>query len=191
MKKYCLLVCITLLPLFSVILMFSGLETQHREHNTDYKFFVKQEPSFQMFFINPFVCGECDVEIYEVSPLSRIQEIANYCRQRFGLSNLRMCHAIFAESQRQAHSATQNLGAITQVATNFINKSNIENKTNFSFPSMNDKIIVPECMLPLSAKWRDDADGTFRIDVSCEKTNRSSPQNRWTVTLQVISNEIE
>ncbi|MGU3577277.1 hypothetical protein ACLBWZ_17340 [Brucellaceae bacterium C25G] len=188
MKRYALIACSALLPLFITALLFTGIETQHREHNTDYIFFIKQQPSLQLFFVNPIACGECDIEIYEKLPLSRIEEIRNYCQQRFGLNELRMCHAIFAESQRQARVNMQNLDAINLVAARFINNSNIENDTNFLFPSVNSKTVVPECVLPLSVKWRTDTDKKNRIIVSCEETNHSELQNRWDVTLPIFSN---
>ncbi|NKX17341.1 hypothetical protein HGG75_26450 [Ochrobactrum pseudogrignonense] len=40
--------------------------------------FIKQRPSPQIFFENPMVCGECDVEIYESLSLSRIEEIQTF-----------------------------------------------------------------------------------------------------------------
>lgn len=188
MKKLALVASIALLPLICAALLFTGIETHHREHGTDYTFFIKQQPSLQMFFNNPIVCGECDVEAYEKLPLSHIEEIRSYCRQRFGLSNLRMCHAIFAESQRQARSGAQNLDVIAQVATRFINNSNIENNTNFAFPVVNGKTFVPECALPLGAAWREDDDKIPRINVSCEESTRPAPQDRWDVMLPVHSN---
>lgn len=188
MKKYALIACTALLLLLSTAYLFTGIETQHREHSTDYTFFIKQQPALQIFFNDPIACGECDVEIYEKLPLSRLEEIRNYCGQRFGLNNLRMCHAIFAESQRQTRSNMQNHDVIEQVAARFINGSNIENGTNFLFQSVNNKTFVPECVLPLSVKWRGDADKKDRITVSCEETNHAKPQNRWDVTLPVFLN---
>ncbi|WP_343808139.1 hypothetical protein [Paenochrobactrum glaciei] len=188
MKKYALITCTALLPLLNAAYLFTGIETQHREHSTNYTFFIKQRPSLQFFFDNPIACGECDVEIYEKLPLSRLEEIRNYCGQRFGLNNLRMCHAIFAESQRQTRSNMQGHDAIEQVAARFINGSNIENGTNFLFPYVNSKTFVPECVLPLRVKWRADAEKKDRIIVSCEETKHAKPQNRWDVTLPVFSN---
>ncbi|MBD7993500.1 hypothetical protein [Ochrobactrum quorumnocens] len=187
MKKIVLILSLALLPLFSGVLLLTGVETTHREHRTDYSFFIKQQPSRQVFFENPIVCGECDVEIYEKLPLSRLEEIQSFCRHRFGLDNLRMCHAIFAEEQRQAHTPTQDLDAIEQVAARFLNNSNIENGTNFLFPSINDKTVVKECARPLSAKWREDADQKKRVVVNCEETNQPAPENRWSVTLSVVN----
>lgn len=188
MKKLVLIACIALLPLALAVLLLIGIETRHREHDTEYTLFVKQHPSLQVFFNNPIVCGECDVETYEKLPLSRLEEIRTYCRQRFDLSNLRMCHAIFAESQRQARSGSQSLDAIMQVAARFINNSNIENNTNYAFPSASNKVFVPECALPLGVKWREDADRVPRINVSCEQTGRPAPQDRWDVMLPIVPN---
>lgn len=185
MKRIVLNLSIALLPLFGAALLLTGFETRHREHRTDYSFFIKQRPSPQIFFENPMVCGECDVEIYESLSLSRIEEIQTFCHQRFGLNNLRTCHAISAEKQRQARSYRQDLDAIAQVAARFINNSNIENGTNFLFPSLDDKTVVTECTLPLSAKWREDTKRNERIIVSCEETNRPAPENRWDVTISV------
>lgn len=188
MKKCILIVALALLPLIVLAALFTGIEAQQREHDTDYSFFIKQQTSFQLFFNNPIVCGECDVEAYEKLPLSHIEEIRTYCHQRFGLTNLRMCHAIFAESQRQVRTRSQDVKMIAEVAANFINYHNVVNNTNYAFPTVNDKTLVPECVLPLSAAWRKDADTLPRINVSCEQTDRPAPQNRWDVTLPVISN---
>ena len=185
MKKFALLTAHSLTPLLLAAALFTGIEVRYREHDTDYTLFVKQQPSLQLFFVNPIVCGECDVEAFEKLSPARIDDIHTYCRQRFGLDNLRMCHAIFAESQRQANSRMQNPDEITAVAARFINYQNIEQNNNWAFPVVNSKVTVPECALPLDTAWRDDADQTKRIRISCEETGLPTPQDRWDVTLPV------
>ena len=109
MRKFTLVAALALVPLLMAAALFTGIEVKYREHDTDYSFFVKQQPSLQLFFNNPIVCGECDVEAFEKLSVANIDEIRTYCRQRFGLDNLRMCHAIFAEHQRQVNTTMQNL----------------------------------------------------------------------------------
>ncbi|MBX8811404.1 hypothetical protein KHQ08_08450 [Pseudochrobactrum algeriensis] len=188
MKKFALFAALGLTPLLLAAALFTGIEVKYREHDTDYTFFVKQQPSLQLFFVNPIVCGECDVEAFEKLSLARIDDIRTYCRQRFGLDNLRMCHAIFAESQRQANSRMQNPDEIAAVAARFINHQNIEQNSNWAFPVVNTKVAVPECLLPLDTTWRDDADQAKRISVSCADTGRPVPQDRWNVTLPIYPN---
>ena len=188
MRKFILLAALALTPLLLAATLFTGIEVKYREHDTDYSFFVKQQPSLQLFFNNPIVCGECDVEAFEKLSLANIDETRTYCRQRFGLDNLRMCHAIFAESQRQIPTQMQNLDVIAAVAARFINYQNIEQNSNWAFPAVNAKVTVPECALPLDATWRDDADQAKRISVSCADTGLPAPQDRWNVTLPIYSN---
>ncbi len=188
MRKNALFATLGLMPLLLAAALFTGIEVKYREHDTDYTFFVKQQPSLQLFFVNPIVCGECDVEAFEKLSLARIDDIRTYCRQRFGLDNLRMCHAIFAESQRQANSRMQNPDEIAAVAARFINHQNIEQNSNWAFPVVNAKVAVPECLLPLNVAWRDDADQVKRISVNCADTGQPAPQNRWNVTLPVYPN---
>ena len=188
MRKFVSLTALALTPLLLAAIFFTGIEVKYREHDTDYRFFVKQQPSLQLFFVNPIVCGECDVEAFEKLSLANIDEIRTFCRQRFGLDNLRMCHAIFAESQRQAQSRLQNTDVIAAIAARFINYQNIEQNSNWALPAVNAKVTVPECLLPLGAAWRDDADQIKRITVSCTDTGLSAPQDRWDVALPVYPN---
>lgn len=188
MRKFILLAALALTPLLLAAALFTGIEVKYGEHDTDYSFFVKQQPSLQLFFVNPIVCGECDVEAFEKLSVANIDEIRTYCRQRFGLDNLRMCHAIFAEHQRQVNTTMQDLDEIAAVAARFINYQNIEQNSNWAFPIVNAKVIVPECLLPLETAWRDDADQAKRITVSCAETGRPAPQNRWNVTLPIYPN---
>lgn len=188
MRKFTLLAALALIPLLLTAALFTGIEVKYREHDTDYSFFVKQQPSLQLFFNNPIVCGECDVEVFEKLSVANIDEIRTYCRQRFGLDNLRMCHAIFAEHQRHVNTTMQDIDAISAVAARFINYQNIEQNSNWAFPVVNAKVAVPECLLPLDTAWRDDADQEKRITVSCADTGRPAPQDRWNVTLPIYSN---
>ena len=188
MRKFTLVAALALVPLLMAAALFTGIEVKYREHDTDYSFFVKQQPSLQLFFNNPIVCGECDVEAFEKLSVANIDEIRTYCRQRFGLDNLRMCHAIFAEHQRQANMAIQNLDEIAAIAARFINHQNIEQNSNWAFPVVNDKVAVPECQLPLETAWRDDADQAKRISVSCADTGRAAPQDRWNIALPIYPN---
>ncbi len=189
MRKFTLLAALALTPLLLAVTLFSGIEVKYREHDTDYSFFVKQQPSLQLFFVNPIVCGECDVEAFEKLSLANIAEIRTYCRQRFGLDNLRTCHAIFAESQRQVPAQMQNLGVIAAVAARFINYQNIEQNSNWASPVVNAKVTVPECLLPLHTAWRNDADQAKRISVSCADTGLPAPQNQWDIVLSVYANQ--
>ena len=189
MKKFALLAALGLTPLLLAAALFTGIEVRYREHDTDYTFFVKQQPSLQLRFVNPIVCGECDVEAFEKLSLANIDEIRTYCRQRFGLDNLRMCHAIFAESQRQVQSRMQNPDMIAAIAAQFINHQNIAQNSNWAFPVINSKVTVPECALPLDAAWRDDADQAKRIRISCTDTGLPAPQDRWDVTLPVSATQ--
>lgn len=188
MRKFVSLAALALTPLLLAAALFTGIEVKYREHDTDYSFFVKQQPSLQLFFVNPIVCGECDVEAFEKLSLAHIDKIRTFCRQRFGLDNLRMCHAIFAESQRQAQSRLQNTDVIAAVAARFINYQNIEQNSNWAFPAVNAKVTVPECLLPLGTAWRNDADQIKRINVSCTDTGLPAPQARWDVALPVYTN---
>ncbi|HXV30300.1 MAG TPA: hypothetical protein VD840_08215 [Sinorhizobium sp.] len=173
------------LAAFCLLWLFVGIEADNREHATGYRLFLKQEPSLQVVFTNPIACGECDVEIFEEMPVERTEDARRYCAVRFGLGNLRMCHAIFAEEQRQAQAPLQSNAAVAAVAARFVNQQNVERNGNWAAPSVNDKVIVPECMLPLVASWRNDADGQPRINVHCAGTGRTAPADRWDISLPV------
>lgn len=97
--------------LFMGVWLFLGIEEIHREHQTDYLFFVKQEPTFRVIYSNPADCGECDVKPLSTLGLAEQSEFRNFCNVRFGLEEIRECHAIFAESQRMANERLGRSGA--------------------------------------------------------------------------------
>lgn len=146
--------------------------------------FIKQTPSLQIMIRNPFACGECDVEIFEMGPVERIDEMREFCSARFGLSNLRACHAIFAERQRQVRSQMQSLAAIDTVVEAFVNSANVENGGNLAAMPVNRKMILPECTVPLKTTWRDDADNIRRIDIHCNDAGEPRSPS-WDVSLPV------
>jgi hypothetical protein len=83
--------------------LFLAIEEIHREHGTDYLFFAKQKPTLRITYSNPAVCGECDVEpLSTLSPTDK-NEFAEFCQVRYGIDDIRECHAIYAESQRMAN----------------------------------------------------------------------------------------
>jgi len=83
--------------------LFLGIEEIPREHGTDYLFFAKQKPTLRMTYSNPAVCGECDVEpLSTLSPADK-NEFAEFCQVRYGIDEIRVCHAIYAEGQRMAN----------------------------------------------------------------------------------------
>jgi hypothetical protein len=77
-----------------------GIEEIPREHGTDYEFFAKQIPTTKMIYRNPAVCGECDAEPFATLRVEAQTSLAEFCRVRFGLENVRECYAIFTEKQR-------------------------------------------------------------------------------------------
>jgi hypothetical protein len=89
---------------FLLVWSYLGVERIEREHHTDYELFAKQTPGFQVIYKNAAVCGECDVEpLGELSPAEQA-EFQSFCRVRFGLEEIRMCHAIFSERQQMANA---------------------------------------------------------------------------------------
>jgi hypothetical protein len=80
--------------------LFAGVERIEREHTTDYHFFAKQSPSFQIVFENPAMCGECDLRPWDLLKPDERRRFAEYCAVRFGLNDLRPCYAIFETEQR-------------------------------------------------------------------------------------------
>jgi hypothetical protein len=88
--------------LCAVVYVFLGIEVHYREHHTDYTFFAKQTPGVRVMYTNPVQCGECDVKPLERLDEEQRAEFALFCRVRFGLDEIRQCHAIYAEAQRIA-----------------------------------------------------------------------------------------
>jgi hypothetical protein len=88
--------------LIMTVWLFLGIEETPREHRTDYEFFTKQMPSFQVIYRNPAVCGECDVEPFSTLSPETLEKLSGFCRIRFGLDNVRACYAVFEETQRMA-----------------------------------------------------------------------------------------
>ncbi|WP_153020340.1 hypothetical protein [Paramesorhizobium deserti] len=118
-------------------------------------------------------------------PIERVEDIKRYCATRFGLDNLRMCHAIFSEKQRQVRSPLQSNAAMAAVAARFIEEENVESNSNWAAPAVNDKVFMPECMLPLAVSWRNNADGQPRVNVYCAGTGRATPEDCWDASLPV------
>lgn len=87
--------------------LFFGVEETPREHHTEYEFFAKQEPTFQVVFRNPAVCGECDTPPLSLLSAAQKADFARFCRVRYGLDEIRMCHAIYAEWQRMADESNK------------------------------------------------------------------------------------
>ena len=82
--------------------LFVGIEETPREHRTDYDFFMKQMPAARMIYRNPAVCGECDVAPFDSLRPAIRDEFAAFCRVRYGISEVRLCYAIYLEMQRAA-----------------------------------------------------------------------------------------
>ncbi|WP_284757598.1 hypothetical protein [Agrobacterium sp. fls2-241-TYG-188a] len=173
--------------LLMIAVFFVGVELDHREHETKMMPFIKQTPSPQVMFRNPFACGECDVEIFEMGAAERIDEMRKFCSARFGLNNLRACHAIFAERQRQVRSQMQSLAAIDIVAQSFINAANIENGSNLVALPVNRKVALTECAVPLKATWRNDADNIRRVNIHCNDAGKPGSLP-WDISLPVKGN---
>lgn len=91
------------LLLLLLVSLFVGIEEIPREHGTDYEFFTKQIPGFQLVYRNTVVCGACDVEPFETLSAHEKEKFAEFCLARFGLDDIGKCYAIFAEGQRQAN----------------------------------------------------------------------------------------
>lgn len=87
--------------------LFFGVEETPREHHTEYEFFAKQEPSFQVVFRNPAMCGECDTPPLSLLSAAQKADFSRFCRVRYGLDEIRMCHAIYAEWQRIADESNK------------------------------------------------------------------------------------
>ena len=93
------IVCCFAGGLILLVWLFLGVERTAREHGTDYEFFAKQTPGFQVVFENPALCGECDLKPWgSMSQAARLR-FADYCAARFGLSQVRPCYAIFLADQ--------------------------------------------------------------------------------------------
>lgn len=86
-----------------VLWLFVGLERVAREHGElNYEPFFKQSPSFRTVLENTAQCGECDLRPWSVMDQEDRDRFADYCAVRFGLDQVRLCYAIFAEKQRMA-----------------------------------------------------------------------------------------
>ncbi|MGR6431746.1 hypothetical protein ACU5AY_12595 [Rhizobium sp. PAMB 3174] len=170
--------------LLMLTVFFVGVELDRREHETRMIPFIKRTPSLQIMVRNPFACGECDVEIFEMEPAERIDEMREFCSARFGLHNLRACHAIFAEGQRQIRSEMQSLEAIDTVVEAFVNSANVENGSNLVAMPVNRKVVLTECAVPLKATWRNDADHVRRVNVHCSDAGEPGSLP-WDISLPV------
>ncbi len=86
-----------------VLCLFAGVELRHREHGeTDYDFFAKRAPGFQVVFENPAQCGECDLRPWELIGAEDRRRFADFCAARFGLADVQACYAMFEQRQRAA-----------------------------------------------------------------------------------------
>ena len=86
-----------------------GIEETPREDGTDYELFIKQVPTLRAVYRNPTVCGECDVGPFaNLTPAVKSQ-FAEFCRVRFGISEVRACYGIYLERQRMANEGRTDL----------------------------------------------------------------------------------
>lgn len=81
--------------------LFMGFEAIDYEHSTDYKFFIKQYPSWTTVYRNPVLCGECDLRRPENIGIEANWQFEAFCRVRFDLDP-GLCYAIYAAKQRRA-----------------------------------------------------------------------------------------
>lgn len=119
-----------------------------------------------------------------MGPAERIDEMREFCSVRLGLNNLRACHAIFAERQRQVLSQMRSLAAIDIVVEAFVNSANVENGSNLVATPVNRKMVLAEYAAPLKATWRDDADNIRRVHIHCNDTGESGSLP-WDISLPV------
>lgn len=97
--------------LFMCASLVCGIERIEREHATEYEFFLKQSLGLQMMFANTVVCGECDVAPLESLSKAQLDQFSQFCKARFGLTEIRPCYAIFREQQA---TAAERMGAALQ-----------------------------------------------------------------------------
>lgn len=87
------------LAVFLLGWLFLGIEEMPREHSTDYEFFLKHRPGFQVVYRNYAVCGECDAAPFDQLTNWKKEQLVGYCQVRFGLNDIRPCYAIFEKKQ--------------------------------------------------------------------------------------------
>jgi hypothetical protein len=87
-----------ILPLAVAAFLFVGLDRKIGEHRDSYTLFLKQVPTLKTVYLNVADCGMCEVvPRFEGFSESQRQSFAEYCRVRFGIDDIRVCHAIFRE----------------------------------------------------------------------------------------------
>lgn len=98
-----------LLPLAAAAFLFVGLDRRIGEHRDSYTLFLKQVPTFKTVYLNVADCGYCEVvpRFEDFSERQR-QSFAEYCNVRFGIDDIRICHAIFRERQTIADEKASN-----------------------------------------------------------------------------------
>jgi hypothetical protein len=91
-----------------VLCLFAGVEVRHREHGeTNYDFFAKHRPGFQVVFENTAQCGECDLRPWQLIGADDQGRLADFCAARFGLADVKACYARLEERQREANGPAQ------------------------------------------------------------------------------------
>lgn len=91
----------SLLLLAAAAFLFVGVEEHPGEHESRYELFMKQRPTLKTVYVNPVKCGLCETPSFENLAPERHEPFAEFCRVRYDLTNIRICHAIFHERQRQ------------------------------------------------------------------------------------------
>lgn len=89
-----------ILPLAIAAFLFVGLDRKIGEHDDNYAVFLKQVPTLKTAYLNVADCGMCEVvPRFEDFDEGRRESFAEYCEVRFGIDDIRVCHAIFRERQ--------------------------------------------------------------------------------------------
>jgi len=102
-----------LLALAIAAFLFVGLERKIGEHDDSYTLFMKQVPTLKTVYLNVADCGMCEVvPRFEDFDEERGKSFGEYCQVRFGIDDIRVCHAVFRERQiiadeQAAHDTSQ------------------------------------------------------------------------------------
>jgi hypothetical protein len=95
-----MLAAAAILPVAIAAFLFVGLDRKIGEHDDSYALFMKQVPTLRTVYLNVADCGMCElVPRFEDFDEARRQSFAEYCVVRFGIQDIRVCHAIFRERQ--------------------------------------------------------------------------------------------
>jgi hypothetical protein len=95
-----MLAAAAILPVAIAAFLFVGLDRKIGEHDDSYALFMKQVPTFTTVYLNVADCGMCEVvPRFEDFDEARRRSFAEYCAVRFGIDDIRVCHAIFRERQ--------------------------------------------------------------------------------------------